>query len=89
MLLVYACSITPSALRAAAVRREQGDGRESRIGGLLGQTPHHCDSPASDIWTEVRRVSWHVSRLVHTSLGTVLMNTVNSNFRNMPCLALK
>lgn len=56
-LLMNARPLTATASRAAAVCREQGDGRESHIGGLLGQTPHRCDSPASDIWTEVRRVA--------------------------------
>ena len=38
---------------AAAVCREQGDGRDSRVGSLLGQPPDRCDCAASDLRAEV------------------------------------
>lgn len=42
---------------APALCREQGEGRGGRVGGLLGQPPYRCDSAASDLRTEVRRVT--------------------------------
>lgn len=80
--LMLACSI----VIYPALRREQGDGGDSRIGSLLGQPPHRCDSASSDLWTEVRRMTRAlVSRLKprcgcppHKTIPT-LIDTASAN----------